>query len=243
VLCIVLSTLLIGCARIAMTQEDQTALTKHYSLSQVDELDQLDLDVADPLASDADQFVPHNLDDVDWQERSFKGNTHYSFSGSGENRVIQGHTEGTASMLYKQHKIDVSRLPYLNWRWKISNIYHNPDERSRTGDDFPARLYVAVQTGALPWETKSINYVWSSNSAIGQHWDNPYTDKAKMVVLQSGAERSGQWTEQKRNVKEDFKKFFDIDIDQLSGIAVMIDGDNSGSTGTAWFSNIRFVEK
>ena len=38
----------------------------------------------------------------------------------------------------------------------------------------------------------------------------------------------------------DFKRYFDMDIDAIDGIAVMSDCDNTGGETTAWFRNIRF---
>ena len=177
-----------------------------------------------------------------WRERVFAGNTRYTFSGTNKG-TIKGETDGTASILYNQQEIDIAQSPWLNWRWKISNTFGELDERTRSGDDYPARMYVVIQTGALPWETKAINYVWSSNARIGDSWDNPFTSNAKMLVLQTGDSHVGKWLTEKRNVAADFKLLFNLEVNKLSGYAVMVDGDNSGSAGTGWFSHINFTEQ
>ena len=176
----------------------------------------------------------------DWKQRSFLGNTHYSIETINDSEVIKGSTEGQASLLYRQQQINLKETPWLSWRWRISNTYGDILERTREGDDFPARVYVSVQTGLLPWESITINYIWSSSAAIGETWDNPFTDSAKMVVLHSGDSDAGSWQFEQRNLVADFRDYFSADVEQLSGYAVMIDGDNSGHHGTAWFTDIKF---
>ncbi len=176
----------------------------------------------------------------DWAERSFEGNTQYRLEEENGVKVLRGETRGQASVLYREQEIDLDSTPIVEWSWKVDGTYADIDERSRSGDDFPARLYVVVKTGFLPWDTLAINYVWSSQSAPDEAWPNPFTDKAHMVVVQSGEEHVGSWVGQRRNVAEDFKQYFDIDVSNLDGYAVMVDGDNAGREGTAWFGEISF---
>lgn len=183
-------------------------------------------------------FASDNL--KGWKERSFEGNTTYQLVEDNGVNVLRGQTRGQASILYRETKVDLTSTPVVEWSWKVDSTYPDINERSRDGDDFPARLYVVAKTGPLPWQTVAINYVWSSQSPLGEAWPNPFTDKAQMVVVQSGEEQVGNWVQQKRNVAEDFKQYFDMDISKLSGYAVMVDGDNADRDGTAWFGQIRF---
>jgi hypothetical protein len=178
-----------------------------------------------------------------WTERSFDGHTNYELVEEHGTRVLKGHTVGQASILFREETIDLTSTPLIEWSWKVDRTFKDIDERSREGDDFPARLYVVAQTGFLPWETVAINYVWSSLIPIDASWLNPFTDKARMVVVQSGGMHVGDWIQQRRNVAEDFKTFFNMDITELSGYAVMVDGDNSGMEAVAWFGQIQFKHR
>lgn len=175
-----------------------------------------------------------------WKERSFKGNTDYRVIEDGGVPVLRGETQGQASVLYRKQKIDLKATPVVYWSWKVDRTYQNIDERTRNGDDFPARMYVVAKTGLLPWETVAINYVWSSQSPLDESWANPFTDKARMVVVESGEQFVGQWVSEQRNVAEDFQRYFDLEVEELSGYAVMVDGDNSNREAVAWFGEIRF---
>ena len=176
-----------------------------------------------------------------WAENSFAGNTDYELVDDGEISVLRGHTQGEASVLYREADIDLTKTPIINWSWKIDHIYNDINEHTKEGDDFPARLYVVVKTGFLPWETLAINYVWASHTPVGVSWYNPFTDKAIMVAVQSGDENAGKWSVHSRNVIEDFKTLFDLDTTEINGYAVMVDGDNSSKDGTAWFGEIDFT--
>ncbi|MFK8075781.1 MAG: DUF3047 domain-containing protein [Granulosicoccus sp.] len=178
-----------------------------------------------------------------WKEKSFSGNTHYEIVELDGTRVLKGSTEGAASILYKEQTVDLRKKPIISWSWKIDGVYDDIDEKTRAGDDFPARLYVVSKTGILPWQTLAINYVWSSEQELGDSWSNPFTEKAKMIVVQSGNSNAGQWVTQTRNIAEDFKTHFGKDIGKINGYAVMVDGDNANKTGTAWYADINFSEE
>lgn len=176
-----------------------------------------------------------------WREKSFVGNTRYELHDDAGMTVLKATAHNSASVLYRKHVIDLTSTPVLEWSWKIESIYADINELTKAGDDFPARLYVTAKTGALPWQTIAINYVWSSNQPIDSNWANPYTEKSIMVSVESGESKVGHWVNQRRNVAKDFKTLFNIDIKRLSGYAVMVDGDNSSQNGTAYFGNIEFV--
>jgi hypothetical protein len=192
------------------------------------------------LALGTDQSSEHpiapfkDLTLQDWKERSFSGNSQYEIVDVDGTRVLKASTNGTASILYKEKKINLTKTPTISWSWKIDGIYDDIEEQTSQGDDFPARLYVVSKTGRLPWQTLAINYVWSSNQDIGKSWPNPFTKKAKMVVVQTGNFKAGQWVTQSRNIATDFKTLFGRDVTSIDGYAVMVDGDN------AWFADINF---
>jgi len=175
-----------------------------------------------------------------WKRKNFSGETHYELVEADGVRVLKGSTRGAATLLYRERDINLEKTPWIQWSWKVDAIYEGLDEQSRAGDDYPARLYVVARTGFLPWQTYALNYVWSSDSAIDTLWRNPYTKQSAMIAVQSGSGKVGQWTQQRRNIIQDFQRAFGKSIKKINGFAVMVDGDNSGRSATAWFGNIDF---
>lgn len=175
-----------------------------------------------------------------WQQREFEGRTDYSLVQEDGRRVLDARTDGAASILYREIGVDLAATPELSWSWKIEGVYPDIDELTKGGDDYPARLYVVVKDGFLPWQTLALNYVWASGRPAGTMWKSPFTDKAMMIAVESGAERAGVWTCETRDVAADFEAAFGRRVDALDGYAVMVDGDNGDRQGAARFGELRF---
>ena len=114
------------------------------------------------------------------------------------------------------------------------------NENSKKGHDFAARVFAVKKTGATPLSNRAINYVFSSNSAVGQNWRSPYTKKSIDNVLATTKDNLNVWVTVKANVKEDFKKFHDLNVSELDGLAIMADTDNSKMKSISYFQNIYF---
>jgi len=175
-----------------------------------------------------------------WEEKSFLDNTRYTLVQRNGETVLKADTAGNASGMFREIEIDLNKTPYLNWSWQVDNIYQGNNERSKNGDDYPARVYVVVSGGLLFWQTRAINYVWSSNQSIGSNWDNAYTNKAKMLAVRSGGDATGQWLMEKRNIKEDLKQLFGANIDHIHAVAIMSDSDNHKQSARAYYGDIFF---
>ena len=87
-------------------------------------------------------------------------------------------------------------------------------------------MFAVKKTGATPLSNRAINYVFSSNNKIGFN-SQIYTKKSIDNVLSSTQNNLNEWITVKANVKEDFKKFHDLDVNTLDGLAIMSDTDNS----------------
>ena len=179
-----------------------------------------------------------------WQEKVFNKSTNYKLVSINGKYVLEAHSIGAASALYKYEDVLLNETPYMNWSWRILNAPElNYNERQKKGDDFAARIYAVKSKGFLGLNTKSIIYVWSSSETKGASWISPYTKNAVVLVLQSGFEGAGKWEFEKRNVKKDFKILFNMDVSILSGIAVMTDTDDSGTVSKSHYGDICFSSK
>ena len=114
------------------------------------------------------------------------------------------------------------------------------DETTKSGDDYPARLYVVFSGSLSFWKTHALNYVWSNGRPIGSAWPNAHTKNSINIAVQSGPGKVGQWTHQIRNVRSDYKRFIGGDVKQADAIAIMTDTDNSGSVARAFYGDVRF---
>ena len=161
--------------------------------------------------------------------------------GTNENgNFIKAVADNAASGLGKELKIDLNKTPFINITWKIEKDLAGIKENTKKGHDFAARVFAVKKTGATPLSNRAINYVFSSNNEIGFNSPSPYTKKSIDNVLSTTKNNLNQWVTVKANVKEDFKKFHNLDVNELDGLAIMSDTDNSKMKAIAYFQNIYF---
>ena len=172
--------------------------------------------------------------------RGADNNTIYSIGSNENGNFLKAIADNAASGLGKKTKINLNKTPFINITWKIEKDLPGIKENTKKGHDFAARVFVIKKTGATPLSNRAINYVFSSNNKIGASSPSPYTKKSIDKVLASTKENLNEWITVKANVKEDFKKFHDLDVNQLDGLAIMVDTDNSKMKAISYFQNIYF---
>ena len=148
--------------------------------------------------------------------------------------------DNAASGLGKEVKIDLNKTPFINITWKIEKDLPGIKENTKKGHDFAARVFAVKKTGATPLSNRAINYVFSSNNEIGFNSTSPYTKKSVDKVLASTKNNLNEWITVKSNVKEDFKRFHNLDVNELDGLAIMSDTDNSKMIAVAYYQKIYF---
>ncbi len=197
-----------------------------------------------------------------WKPLTFKKiekHTAYTLVKDGETVVVKAESHASASGLVREIRIDPNEYPIVQWRWKVANILKKADVRKKEGDDYPARIYITFEydSSKLTFFEKTkyeavrvlygqypplaaINYIWESHAPVGTVVANPFTNRAMMIVVESGAEKVNQWICEERNVLEDYKKAFGGTPPKISGVAIMTDTDNTGESATAYYGDIFF---
>ena len=172
--------------------------------------------------------------------RGADGKTKYTLGKNENGNFIRSESQNTASGLGKEIKINLSKTPFLNITWKIEKDLSGIIENSKKGHDYAARVFVIKKTGATPLSNRAMNYVFSSNNEIDTNHPSPYTKKSIDYVLSTTNVNLDQWVTVKVNVKDHFKKFHDLDVNDIEGIAIMTDTDNSKKLAIAYYQNIYF---
>jgi hypothetical protein len=198
----------------------------------------------------------------DWRPLTFPGirrHTTYQLVREDGVTAVKAMSEASASGLIRELQVNLRDYPVVSWRWKVMNILHKGDVTKKEGDDYPARLYIMfgsddAQAGFLDkarFEAYrliygryppafAITYIWDSRAAKGTMVPNPFTGRARMVVVESGPALVGQWIAEERNLYEDYKKAFGREAPLVSGIAIMTDTDNTGESAVAYYGDIEF---
>ncbi len=172
--------------------------------------------------------------------RGADNKTTYSVGSNENGNYLKAIADNAASGLGKEIKIDLNKTPVINITWKVEKDIPEIDETAKKGHDFAARVFVIKKTGATPLSNRAINYVFSSNQDVGSNSPSPYTKKSIDNVLATTKTNLNEWVTVKANVKEDFKKFHNLDVNELDGIAIMSDTDNSKKKSITYYQNIYF---
>ena len=174
--------------------------------------------------------------------RGAENKTIYTIGSNENGNFLKAVADNAASGLGKEVKIDLNKTPFINITWKIEKDLPGIKENTKKGHDFAARVFAVKKTGATPLSNRAINYVFSSNNEIGFNSPSPYTKKSIDNVLASTKNNLNEWVTVKANVKEDFKRFHNLNVDELDGLAIMSDTDNSKMKAIAYYQNIYFSE-
>ena len=172
--------------------------------------------------------------------RGADNKTIYTVGYDNNGNFFKAVANNAASGLGKEIKIDLNKTPFINITWKIEQDLKGIKEDSKKGHDFAARVFAIKKTGATPLSNRAINYVFSSNSEIGKSWPSPYTKKSIDNVISTTNEHMNVWVTVKANVKKDFKNFHNLDVNEINGIAIMTDTDNSKLKAITYYQNIFF---
>ena len=172
--------------------------------------------------------------------RGADNKTVYLVNSNENGNFLKAVADNAASGLGKEIKINLNKTPFINITWKVEMDLKGIKENTKKGHDYAARVFVIKKTGATPLSNRAINYVFSSNSMVGENRPSPYTKKSIDNVLAATKDNLNKWVTVKANVKEDFKRFHNLDVNELDGLAIMADTDNSKMKSVAYFQNIYF---
>ena len=187
------------------------------------------------------EFTEIELSELEVRKvRGADNKTKYSVGSNDNGNFLKSVADNAASGLGKEIKIDLNETPFINITWKVEKDLPNILENTKKGHDFAARVFVIKKTGATPLSNRAINYVFSSNNEVGFNSPSPYTKKSIDNVLATTKENLNKWVTVRANVKEDFKKFHNLDVNELDGLAIMSDTDNSKLKVITYYQNIYF---
>lgn len=175
-------------------------------------------------------------------------------------RVESDNSAGSLGMPLTTSGVGAGAL--LEWQWKVSRVLDKADMSARTGDDFAARVYVffdvAMDSLSFADRTKlrlarmiagpdvptaALCYVWDNTHRVGHTQWSPYTNRARMIVLQSGTSNIEKWMTESRDIAADFRDAFGFDAPAVTGVAVGNDTDNTGEHVTTWYGDVSLRKK
>jgi hypothetical protein len=174
--------------------------------------------------------------------------------------VLQVRSNASASSWIAAMDADPAKTPILQWRWKVAKALEGSDLQHKETDDFAARLYVffAVDESTLSFGDRlrldtartlsgadipaaALCYVWGKAQPVGARAWNPYTNRLRMINVDSGNEFAQQWQLRQRDVAADYLEAFGAPVPRINGVGVGADTDNTKAVAEAWFADLRLL--
>jgi hypothetical protein len=176
--------------------------------------------------------------------------------------VVEAKAVSSAAALGVRLDLDTKQVHMLRFKWKVGNTIESSDPRAKDGDDYVARVYVTFAHDpvrstfrertenaffrTLYGETPpraALAYVFTHKAKPGEVIASPFTSRVKKIVVDADPSSIGKWKSFERDVYADYKRAFGDEPTRISGVAIMVDTDNTGETASARFGDISLTEK
>lgn len=188
--------------------------------------------------------------------------TRFEVVQQGAQRVLKVEADDSYGNLVHRTQVAPNAGTTLTWRWRVDQFVQNADLRTRDGDDGAAKLCVSFDfpVEKLPFAeraklalaraatgedvpSESLCYVWDDKQPKGTSLVNAFTQRIRMVVLESGPTTPpGGWKEEHRNLLADYRLAFGHEaggeVPDIVAVEVSADADNTHGHGLAYFSDL-----
>jgi len=177
-----------------------------------------------------------------WHHHKFltRGPMKMSFSRKDGVPALKCETHSSGSMLFRHLDIDLRRYPILSWRWYVEEPINSPlDERTRRGDDHPARLFIALRT--VSGEQRALEVIWGNRLKAG---DYKYIGGFPHYVADGGNENIGKWRDEEINLDRIYRTIWsDATPAEVVEMAVFCDSDNTRTSSISYFADVKMKQR
>ena len=192
-----------------------------------------------------------------WGMQSGKRPTEYRLIDSTRGTALEAFADRAGTGLYRKIRISPYRQPNVEWEWRVDRLIPGADKHSAGREDAPARLVLsfhgdpanldfeqrtklrlakAVAGEALPYAM--LIYVWSNQIPVEHALPSPQIDRIRVVVVESGEGRVGQWLKYRRNVFDDYRRAFGEEPADIVAVGVLTDSDNTQQVARSYYGDI-----
>ncbi|MDB6000559.1 MAG: hypothetical protein JWP52_2258 [Rhizobacter sp.] len=220
-------------------------------------------DTSDPLSITAFSNAPTGTPPAPWQFETLpkKQDTQFTVVVLDGAHVLKADASSSYGNLVHDLHVPVADHAWVNWKWRVDQLVENADLTSRSGDDSAARLCVffdydasklpfgertslklARSISGTPVPTETLCYVWDNKLPADSRLNNAFTKRVRLIVLESGTEKLGQWVSERRDIAADYLRAFADEaggkVPDITGIGISVDSDNTRGHGVSYFGDV-----
>lgn len=199
-----------------------------------------------------------------WSDFALPGKrrTRYTAQSLDGRPVVRAESDASASMYRRILRLEPDALGKARFSWRVEDLIKAADLRDRDAEDSPVRLMFAFDgdasrlsqrnrllfemaqalTGEAP-PYATLMYVWDNHAPLESVIHAGRSDRVRKIVLESGAHHLGQWRHYERDIAADFRRAFGEEPGALLSIGLMTDSDNTRSSASAWYGEVRLCAR
>lgn len=150
--------------------------------------------------------------------------------------VLRLRSQKSSFGLERAVDVDPAQLPYLAWKWKVSELPAGADFRRATTDDQAAQVLVAFT------DRRILTYIWDTTAPQGAMQSASSIPLVHIwaFVCRSGSSELNRWLSESRNVAEDYQKAYGRPAPRVKGIRLQINSQHTGTSAESYFGDVAF---
>jgi hypothetical protein len=171
-----------------------------------------------------------------WQLKTNAGFPNITFSDQGDQSAFHFRSDKSSFGLERSVDIDPAQMPYLNWRWKVTQLPRGGDFRHSATDDQAAQVLVAFDDRHI------ITYLWDTTAPQGTMESASSLPLMHIyaVVCRSGSANINEWLQESRNVAADYQRAFGKPASHIKGVRLQINSQHTGTAAESYFGEVAF---
>jgi len=171
-----------------------------------------------------------------WELKVNSGIPDVTFSDQGDETALHFRSVKSSYSLERAINIDPAQLPYLSWRWKITQLPRGGDFRHTSTDDQAAQVMVAFDDRHI------LSYIWDTTAPQGTMESASFIPLVHIfaIVCRSGTADANKWLQESRNLAEDYRKAFGKTAPHVKGLRLQINSQHTGSSAESYFGEVAF---
>jgi hypothetical protein len=172
-----------------------------------------------------------------WRVKVVRGTPEANVVPDPQGLVLHLKSRSSSYSLEKGVDIDPAQFPYLEWKWKVTDLPRGGDLRSTSTDDQAAQLIVAFS------DRRILDYIWDTSAPKDMVQSVSVIPFVHVFafVCRSGSAEANRWIPEVRNIADDYERVFGHRPTQhVKGIRVQINSQHTGTSAESYFGEIAF---
>ncbi len=171
-----------------------------------------------------------------WQIKVNHGKPDFSVCTGTDESCVRLKSVDASFALERGVDVDPAQMPYLSWRWKVTELPKGGDFRRSATDDQAAQLLVLFA------DRRVITYLWDTTAPKGTAQSASSLPLVHIfaIVCQSGTSEENQWLKESRNLAADYQRAFGKAAPHIKGLRIQINSQHTGTVAESYFGDVVF---